>query len=224
MCIRDSTGTYPLQDVFDMRPRVEDIAGTNTSVSVVDEVNGNSFDFEHRQFDGTGASTVHTLKPGSSIQSDFEYFLPYRAYLHIDRSGRFVITKGAAAEQPEFPKEPDGMMKLAEIIVPAFTFKPSDVRILKEKNQRYTMKDIGRLERRIDTVEYYSALSLLERDAESFEIQDSNGLNRFKSGFISIGTDNKAFFKWLNAKIASSGSFPSFHVDFSLVSLVISPA
>ena len=178
------TGTYPLQDVFDMRPRVEDIAGTNTSVSVVDEVNGNSFDFEHRQFDGTGASTVHTLKPGSSIQSDFEYFLPYRAYLHIDRSGRFVITKGAAAEQPEFPKEPDGMMKLAEIIVPAFTFKPSDVRILKEKNQRYTMKDIGRLERRIDTVEYYTALSLLERDAESFEIQDSNGLNRFKSGFI----------------------------------------
>ena len=46
------------------------------------------------------------------------------------------------------------------------------------------MKDIGRLERRIDTVEYYTALSLLERDAESFEIQDSNGLNRFKSGFI----------------------------------------
>ena len=25
---------------------------------------------------------------------------------------------------------------------------------------------------------------LLERDAESFEIQDANGLNRFKSGFV----------------------------------------
>ena len=46
------------------------------------------------------------------------------------------------------------------------------------------MKDIGRLEDRIDNVEYYTALSLLERDAESFEIQDSNGLNRFKSGFV----------------------------------------
>ena len=178
------TGFYPLQDVFDMRPRVEDIAGTNTSISVVDEITGNSFDFFHRQWDGTGASTVHTMKPGASIQSDFEYFLPYRALLHIDRVGRFIITKGGAAEQPEFPKDPDGMMKLAEIFVPAFTFKPSDVRVLKEKNQRYTMKDIGRLERRIDTVEYYTALSLLERDAESFEIQDSNGLNRFKSGFI----------------------------------------
>ena len=46
------------------------------------------------------------------------------------------------------------------------------------------MADIGKLEDRIDNVEYYTALSLLERDAESFEVQDSNGLNRFKSGFV----------------------------------------
>ena len=31
---------------------------------------------------------------------------------------------------------------------------------------------------------HMTALSLLERDAESFEIQDANGLSRFKSGFI----------------------------------------
>ena len=178
------SGTYPLQDVFDMRPRVEDILGTNTGISQVDEVSANSFDFFARQYDGTGASTIHTMKPGASIQSDFEYFLPYRALLHVDRNGEFILTKGAAAEIPERPKEPDGMMKLADISIPAFTFKPADVRMEKEKNQRYTMKDIGRLEKRIDNVEYYTALSLLERDAESFEIQDSNGLNRFKSGFI----------------------------------------
>ena len=46
------------------------------------------------------------------------------------------------------------------------------------------MKDIGKLEDRLDTVEYYTALSLLERDAESFEVTDENGLNRFKSGFM----------------------------------------
>ena len=46
------------------------------------------------------------------------------------------------------------------------------------------MKDIGLLQDRIENVEYYTALSLLERDAESFEITDANGLNRFKSGFI----------------------------------------
>ena len=46
------------------------------------------------------------------------------------------------------------------------------------------MRDIGRLQDRLQNVEYYTALSLLERDAESFEIQDVNGLNRFKSGFV----------------------------------------
>ena len=46
------------------------------------------------------------------------------------------------------------------------------------------MRDIGRLKDRLEKVESLTALSLLERDAESFEIQDANGLNRFKSGFV----------------------------------------
>ena len=46
------------------------------------------------------------------------------------------------------------------------------------------MKDIGKLQDRVENIEYYTAMSLLERDAESFQIQDSNGLDRFKSGFI----------------------------------------
>ena len=46
------------------------------------------------------------------------------------------------------------------------------------------MKDIGKIAKRLDHVEYYTALSLLERDAESFEVTDANGLNRFKSGFV----------------------------------------
>jgi hypothetical protein len=46
------------------------------------------------------------------------------------------------------------------------------------------MRDIGRIKDRLETVESLTALSLLERDAESFEIQDANGLNRFKSGFV----------------------------------------
>ena len=46
------------------------------------------------------------------------------------------------------------------------------------------MRDIGRLERRLQNVEYYTALSLLEQDTQSFEITDENGLSRFKSGFV----------------------------------------
>jgi hypothetical protein len=75
-------------------------------------------------------------------------------------------------------------MKLATIFLPPFTFSPKDVNIKRYKTQRFTMRDIGRLKERLQTVESLTALSLLERDAESFEIQDGNGLNRFKSGFV----------------------------------------
>ena len=75
-------------------------------------------------------------------------------------------------------------MKLATIFIPAFTFSPKDVNVKRYKTQRFTMRDIGRLKERLETVESLTALSLLERDAESFEIQDANGLNRFKSGFV----------------------------------------
>ena len=71
------------------------------------------------------------------------------------------------------------------MFLPAFTFKPTDVQIKRFKTQRFTMRDIGRLQSRIENVESMTALSLLERDAESFEIKDSvTGLSRFKSGFI----------------------------------------
>ena len=75
-------------------------------------------------------------------------------------------------------------MLLASVSIPAYTFKPSDLTITREKNRRYTMKDIGKIEQRLGHVEYYTSLNLLERDAESFQIQDANGLDRFKSGFI----------------------------------------
>ena len=59
-----------------------------------------------------------------------------------------------------------------------------DARVAKENNRRYTMRDIGRLEQRLENVEYYTALNLLEAETQSLEVLNSNGLNRFKSGFL----------------------------------------
>ena len=46
------------------------------------------------------------------------------------------------------------------------------------------MKDIGSLETRVAKLEYATTLGLLERETDSYMILDSDGLNRFKSGFI----------------------------------------
>ena len=181
----EPTGVFDLRDCLDFRPTVENIAGTSETVTVVDQITGNSFDFTARQFDGTGAVVVNTPKPNSASTHDFEFYLPKLASLFLDVVGNFQIVEGTSSESPQQPKDLDNSMKLASLFLPAFTFKPTDVQIKRFKTQRFTMRDIGRLKTRLENVESMTALSLLERDAESFEIKDSvTGLSRFKSGFV----------------------------------------
>ena len=46
------------------------------------------------------------------------------------------------------------------------------------------MRDIGEIDKKIDRVEYYTQLSLLETACQALQIQDANGFDRFKNGFI----------------------------------------
>ena len=46
------------------------------------------------------------------------------------------------------------------------------------------MTDISNLETRIKNLEYYTSLSLLESNTSNLFVSDSQGLNRFKSGFL----------------------------------------
>ena len=46
------------------------------------------------------------------------------------------------------------------------------------------MRDIGNLEKRIENLELTTTLSALEVNAQSFEVRDVDGLNRFKTGFV----------------------------------------
>jgi len=73
---------------------------------------------------------------------------------------------------------------LAYLYVPAYTQSYKDVRITPVDNKRYTMRDIGKLEKRIERLEYYTTLSILEQQALNMEVLDSTGANRYKSGFI----------------------------------------
>ena len=180
----EPTGQFDLRDCLDFRPTVANITGASDTVTAVDTITGNSFDFSARTFSGTGSVVVNTPKPDSASTHDFEFHLGKIATVFLTTTGEFKILEGASAEFPEPPKSIDNAMKLATINLPPFTFKPTEVRVQREKTQRFTMRDIGRLKNRIEQIEAVTSLSLLERDAESFEIQDANGLNRFKSGFV----------------------------------------
>jgi hypothetical protein len=143
-----------------------------------------SFNFGSRSFTGTGGHTVLIPKDNSNIAYDFEFYLGRIDVLFLTQKGEFKISSGTPAEAPELPKTIENAMKIAEFTFPAYMLDIDDARMSKEDNRRYTMRDIGKLEQRIENVEYYTALNLLEQEAQSLEILDANGLNRFKSGFL----------------------------------------
>src|SRR6056300_591795 len=168
----DTTGQrFELRDCLDFRPRVDDASTINS---------GNS----DRSFDGTGSSIVDVLQFNSDATTDFEYYLNRIDKIFITREGQLKVLKGASAINPLEPGNLDGHLLLATLTVPSYTLNTDEVIIDKEDNSRYTMRDIGKLENRIKNIEYYTQLSLLEADAQSLQIPDADGFDRFKNGFV----------------------------------------
>src|SRR5210317_2219139 len=174
----DTTGeVFQLRDSLDFRPRV----GASSTI------NSGNQDRKFQTVDtalDTEASTVNVVKFESSVTTDHEYYLQRVDKIFLDKEGNFKVLKGASALNPEIPGILDNAMHLYTLFIPAYTLDIADVGIEAVDNRRYTMRDIGRLEKRIENAEYYTQLSLLEASAQSLQIQDADGFDRFKNGFI----------------------------------------
>ena len=185
--VREPSGEFDLRNTIDFRPRVADAtmsSATSGQGIATKKVTSMSFDFGSRSFTGTGGHNVLVPKDNSNIGYDFEFYLGRVDTLFLTSEGDFKVASGTPAEDPDAPKPIENSMKLAEMTFPAYMLDIDDAKLTKEDNRRYTMRDIGKLEQRIENVEYYTALNLLEQEAQSLEILDGNGLNRFKSGFL----------------------------------------
>jgi hypothetical protein len=123
----------------------------------------------------------------SVITSDVSYYLPRTDLLVINAEGEVYQKKGTSSTTPKIPKIEDtgSEMALFEIQMRPYVFDiQSDLVSKIIENKRYTMRDIGRIENRINRLEEMITLSLLETSAENFSIKDENGLDRFKNGFV----------------------------------------
>ena len=131
-------------------------------------------------------STTGTLcpLPESVFSTNISYYTSRLDKIYLDKSGNFGVTKGVSSLSPELPDTPKESMVLYLAAVPAYTFSLDDIDLRLLDNRRYTMRDIGSLEKRINSLEYYTALSLLESEAVNKDVWDSSGLSRVKSGFL----------------------------------------
>ena len=193
-------GDIPLRNGLDFRPMVPDkISGSGTRQSPYLLTDNEYFDFTNRAFTG---NLVGIPGQADTTILSYEYYLGRIDKVGINKDAKIVILKGEASETPVDPADPEDAMLLATLEIKPYVFNvDEDVTITQTNYKRYTFRDIQTLEMRIKTLEYYTQLSLLEAETATFAVRDSNGMDRFKNGFI---VDN----------FASLATSDTFHQDY----------
>jgi len=161
-------------DVLDFRPRVADFTSTDKS----------PFAFSSRTFGTSAVNTSLVVAPNESSIVGYKFYLSRIDKIILDKLGNFSIIKGSSAVEPKEPLNVEEAMTIATLTYPPYLYSVKDVKINLIDNRRYTMRDIGVLEDRIENLEVLTSLSLLELDTKTLQIQDADGFSRFKSGFF----------------------------------------
>lgn len=142
---------------------------------------------------GVNVGSINPLPKNKSIISvDATYYLPRIDVLvanTLDAKGRkglgrLQVIQGESSLDPRVPEIPTGSLPLFQFDLNAYTSDKNDLSVVKIPHKRFTMKDIAKLEDRVDTLYELTTLSLLEADTASLMVLDENGNNRTKSGFI----------------------------------------
>ena len=164
-------------DVIDLRPRVAPFVDSGTR---------SPFEFDSRDFSGGGQAVPNVLVSDENIVFDYNFYLARTDRLYLNPNGTFTVKKGTPAIHPVQPEAIPDSFELALIEYRPYIYDVRrDVKLTFRSNKRYTMKDIGDLETRIENIEEITALSLLENATQSLVITDPDtGLDRFKNGFI----------------------------------------
>lgn len=154
---------YELRDSFDFRPiRKAGISG----------ING-----EYKE--------ITIPATGTDLQADFQYYLGRIDKVIVTADRDIKLVKGIPALNPKEPAEEDNGMTIYKLVVPPYTANVANVQLQYIDNRRFTMRDIGNIEKRVQKIEYYTALNFLEKQANDVQIIDSEtGLVRFKNGII----------------------------------------
>jgi hypothetical protein len=174
--IKNSYDTLRNSDILDIRPRVSPITPSEGSRS--------PFEFLSRNFTTSGNSAPNILASDESILLSYSFYLPRIDKILLDKEGNFQLKTGSPAETPQQPVVNEDALEIATAYLPPYITSINEIDIDLKEHKRYRMLDINKLEDRIENLEYYTSLSLLEVNASNFPVTDSNGVNRFKSGFF----------------------------------------
>ena len=184
-----STGQkFDLKDSFDFRPQVSPTANLANTAAAANINPSSTASFP------TGE--LYIVSPEQSFQYDVTYYIGRIDKLVINSTGSFKVIEGVPSERPSIPYDVKNTMTLATLTIPPYpTLTMAEniaakrdeysVKTTTHQTKRYTMFDISKIDRRVQAVEYYTSLNLLEVNSKDLVIKsDITGNDRFKNGFF----------------------------------------
>lgn len=121
----------------------------------------------------------------SIIRTSVQRYMSRIDSVCIDKQKKMVVLSGTPSETPRPPMVSDELFEIERLIIPAYTFSIKDIRRQRIASRRYTMKEIGNIERRIDRLEEFTTLTAQEAELIKTEVVDAaTGLDRFKTGYV----------------------------------------
>lgn len=128
--------------------------------------------------------------PNSATELSFDYYLPRIDKLVLSKNKEFRILSGVASPSPIPPDDSDDAMTLYTIYLAPFSATIEDIRLKYNENRRYTMKDIARIDKRVESLEYYTSLNNIEGIALADSTKYEDGTDKAKYGIVGEGFGN----------------------------------
>ena len=185
---------YDLRDCFDFRPFANNVANSRANSS-------NWTTYATINPNGTLVFYVNPVYGSFLASPDTNYITDIQHYLgRIDKavlqtSGALSILEGTPAPLPIPPIDSPKAMTLGIVTIPPYpTLSTPDAKAANRydyamtvditQNKCYTMSDINAINNRVDALEYYTALNLLEQSIQSLLTRTANGQNTFQNGML----------------------------------------
>jgi hypothetical protein len=139
----------------------------------------------------TGITTdATTPRYGSNFRATIGYYLGRKERIFLDKNKTFYRITSASEVNPKDPvvQELNSSINLVNLTLEAYTRGTEFpyVSVAKVDNARYTMKQIGNIDKRVGALEEITSLSLLETKTKSLQVRDNKDptLERYKTGFF----------------------------------------
>ena len=193
---KSQTGNaYDLRDCVDFRPVASNTANVTSNLALATVNPSNTVSFANTEH--------HFPTPHKTFEASLQYYLGRYDKITMNPQGVINVVEGPVTETPYPPADVTGAMTVATLTVPPYpTLSYKSSVAIKRRDygatatlnmqRRFTMADIGKIEKRVNNLEYYTALSLLEKKTKDLVIPSSNdpSMDSFKNGiFIDPLTD-----------------------------------